>query len=238
MMELGIAYELRSAGKLSPRRQELSDLTGGSSQCPFLVDPNTGSQMAESKDIIQYLCKSCAQWTPPHEMLQRTSDIILPVLKPLLHALVPLQAGTNNKDESGSISNMSNHRLAIEMEAASAPVVIYTYSLPPFSSEAKALFDNLDVGYKETSLGSEWLPGLIDEGGTQKRAALLDMTSQSSLPHIFIGGESVGGLFNGAPGLIPALQQGVLMEMVESACSTSDGSALPPNDVVDAGVFE
>lgn len=238
MTELDIVYELRSAGKLSPRRQELADMTGGSSQCPFLVDPNTGAQMPESKDIIRYLYKTYAQWTPPNEMLQMTSDTILPFLKPLLHALVPLQAGSYNEDESGSISDISNERQAIEREAASAPVVIYTYSLSPFSSEAKALLDNLDIDYKEISLGSEWLPGFIAEGGAQKRAALLDMTGQSSLPHVFIGGKSVGGLFSGTPGLIPALQQGILTEMVVSACSTSDGSTFPPYDLEETGAFE
>jgi hypothetical protein len=43
------------------------------------------------------------------------------------------------------------------------------------------------------------------------------MTGQSSLPHIFIGGKSVGGLFSGTPGLVPALEQGILMGMVSSA---------------------
>lgn len=52
LTELDITYELRSAGKGSPRREELSAITGGSSQQPFIIDPNTGVQMADSKDII------------------------------------------------------------------------------------------------------------------------------------------------------------------------------------------
>jgi hypothetical protein len=36
LTELDIAYELRSAGKGSPRRSELAELTGGSTQCPYL----------------------------------------------------------------------------------------------------------------------------------------------------------------------------------------------------------
>ena len=52
LTELDIVYELRSAGKGSPRREELSAITGGSSQQPFIIDPNTGVQMADSKDII------------------------------------------------------------------------------------------------------------------------------------------------------------------------------------------
>ena len=59
LTELDITYELRSAGKDSPRREELAKLTGGSSQCPYLIDPNTDIQMPESKDIVgknQTLC--------------------------------------------------------------------------------------------------------------------------------------------------------------------------------------
>ena len=52
LTELDIVYELRSCGKGSPRREELAEITGGSSQCPFLVDPNCDVKMAESKDIV------------------------------------------------------------------------------------------------------------------------------------------------------------------------------------------
>jgi glutaredoxin len=96
-------------------------------------------------------------------------------------------------------------------------VVVYTYELSPFSFETKALLDSLEISYKEISLGREWIPGLISEGGSQTRAALLEMTGQSSLPHVFVGGKSIGGLFSGTPGLIPALEQGSLREMVSNA---------------------
>ena len=33
----------------------------------------------------------------------------------------------------------------------------------------------------------------------ETRAALLEMTGQSSLPHVFIDGQHVGGLFTGSP---------------------------------------
>jgi hypothetical protein len=71
------------------------------------------------------------------------------------------------------------------------------------------------VTYKEISLGSEWIPGLISEPA--KRAALGEMTGQTSLPHVFIGGESIGGLFSGAPGLVPSLEEGALLTKIETA---------------------
>ncbi len=65
------------------------------------------------------------------------------------------------------------------------------------------------------SLGKEWIPGLIDD--PMKRAALLEMTGSSSLPNIFIGGNSIGGLFSGNPGLLASLEAGTLKSMVDDA---------------------
>jgi anaphase-promoting complex subunit 7 len=214
LTELDIVYELRSVGKHSSRREELADFSGGSTQCPYMIDPNTGVRMAESTDIIRYLYRTYALWTPPSEILEGISKILLPWFRPILTALAPVQAGG---EPSQYEKELAFHKSKIEKEVASEPVVIYTYSLSPFCIEAKKLLDNLDIDYKEISLGAEWLPGLIGQGGAQKRAALLEMTGQSSLPNVFIGGKSIGGLFSGSPGLVPALEQGLLREMVERA---------------------
>jgi hypothetical protein len=78
--------------------------------------------------------------------------------------------------------------------------------------------DNLDnVPYKEISLGREWIPGFMAPGGAAIRAALLDMTGQSSLPHVFIAGKSIGGLYSGTPGLVPGLEHGLLLDMINKA---------------------
>ena len=90
-----------------------------------------------------------------------------------------------------------------------------TYELSPFCSEALEVLRSTDTNFKEVSLGKEWIPGLIES--PEKRAALLEMTGQSSLPHVFIGGTSIGGLYSGNPGLIPALEKGELMDMINEA---------------------
>ena len=227
LTELDIVYELRSAGKQSKRREEVAKLSGGSTQSPFLIDPNTGVQMGQSSDIIQYLYRTYALWTPPSEILQGVSDILLPLFRPFFELLTPLQAGLLDNEKGQYEREIERAQTQIEAEITSEPIVLYTYALSPFSVEAKKLLDNLAVPYKEISLGGEWLPGLIGEGGSQKRAALLAMTGQSSLPSIFIGGKSIGGLFSGAssaaPGLVPLLEQGKLREMVEETM----GQVLP-----------
>jgi glutathione S-transferase len=223
--ELDIPYELRSAGKESPRRKELEEVSGATRQ-PYLIDPNTGEAMPESLDIIRYLYKTYALWTPPNEILEWASATVLPPVKLLFATQAPLQAGSGGEDKTLYEKEISEAKTKIEAAIKESPVVVYTYDLSPFSFETKALLDNIEISYKEISLGKEWIPGLISEGGSQTRAALLDMTGQSSLPHVFIGGKSIGGLFSGTPGLIPALEQGSLREMVSNA-NTSVAMADP-----------
>eukprot|EP00558_Chaetoceros_sp_UNC1202_P002678 CAMPEP_0197245412 /NCGR_PEP_ID=MMETSP1429-20130617/10208_1 /TAXON_ID=49237 /ORGANISM="Chaetoceros sp., Strain UNC1202" /LENGTH=268 /DNA_ID=CAMNT_0042705901 /DNA_START=27 /DNA_END=833 /DNA_ORIENTATION=+ len=205
LSELDIPYELRSAGKGSVRRKELEEITGGSTQCPYLIDPNNDAKMSESKDIIKYLYKKYANFTPPNEVLGAVSKVITPVLRPLFEALAPLQAGSNRNDKSEYDDEIQCAKTEIRNEVKADDIVIYTYSLSPFCREAIAVLDNLGVEYKEISLGHEWIPFLINEGGAQKRAALGKLTGQTSLPNIFMGGESIGGLYEG---LVPSLESG------------------------------
>lgn len=215
LTELDIVYELKSAGKGSPRREELASITGGSSQCPYLIDPNTGVKMAESIDIVDYLYSEYAMWTPPNELLQLASGVVTPLLSPLYKVIAPLQAGSNRENEFEYTSDIAEAKAEIYDEISSKAVVIYTYELSPFCSEAVTLLKSTGTDFKEVSLGKEWIPGLIKE--PEKRAALLAMTGQSSLPHIFVGGTSIGGLYSGSPGLVPALEEGELMGMVDEA---------------------
>ncbi|KAL7570625.1 hypothetical protein ACA910_014899 [Epithemia clementina (nom. ined.)] len=213
LTELDLVYELRSTGKGSVRRSELAELTGGSTQCPYLVDPNSGVAMAESADIIAYLYDKYALWTPPSELLEWSSNVITSNLKPIFTFLAPVQAGSKSLEEEVYKTALDKAVAEIETETKSSRVVVYTYAWSPFSIETKKLLDGLKVEYKEISLGQEWIPGLIASGGALKRAALQQMTGQSSLPHIFVGAKAIGGLFSGNPGLVPALTEGKFLEM-------------------------
>ncbi len=55
--ELDLHHRVRNVGKGSERRKELIAL-GGKMMVPFLVDPNTDTQMYESDAIIAYLWKA------------------------------------------------------------------------------------------------------------------------------------------------------------------------------------
>ena len=75
--------------------------------------------------------------------------------------------------------------------------VIYTYGLSPFSSEALAVMDEVGLKYHREEIGLEWF--LLGRQASALRLELLQMTGQSSLPHVFIGGKHIGGLFSGSP---------------------------------------
>ncbi|MGK3757773.1 MAG: glutaredoxin [Bacillariaceae sp.] len=212
LTELDITYELRSAGKESPRRDELASITGGSTQCPYLIDPNTGVSIPESKDIVEYLYRNYALWTPPNEILEWTSTNVMSLFKPIF--------STEKDADNDFQQNVEEAIRVIKTEVDTDPVVVYTYELSPFSSETKDLLDRLNVDYKEISLEKEWIPGLISENGPIKRAALLKMTGQSSLPHIFIGGKPIG-LFSGSPGFVPTLKNGNFFTSLSQAVGSN-----------------
>jgi Glutaredoxin and related proteins len=185
----------------------------GATQCPYLVDPNTNVQMAESKDIIQYLYQQYAIYTPPNELLGMISGVITPVLKPFFKVLAPLQAGSSRENQSEYEAEIKAAKSEILEEISSEKVVIYTYSLSPFCSEALKVLDSLEILYREISLGLEWVPFLIKDNGSQKRVALGVITGQTSLPNIFVNGKSIGGLYEG---LLPALEEGKFQSMLNT----------------------
>jgi len=54
LCELELPYVLHNVGKGSPKRDELR-ARAGKVQVPYLEDPNTGTKMFESRDIVRYL---------------------------------------------------------------------------------------------------------------------------------------------------------------------------------------
>ena len=65
-------------------------------------------------------------------------------------------------------------RAELDAEVGSAPVVVYTYGLSPFSSEALALLDGTGATYRAIELGPEWF--LLNGRASAKRTELLERT--------------------------------------------------------------
>eukprot|EP00640_Fibrocapsa_japonica_P007115 CAMPEP_0113943226 /NCGR_PEP_ID=MMETSP1339-20121228/21381_1 /TAXON_ID=94617 /ORGANISM="Fibrocapsa japonica" /LENGTH=159 /DNA_ID=CAMNT_0000948043 /DNA_START=270 /DNA_END=749 /DNA_ORIENTATION=+ /assembly_acc=CAM_ASM_000762 len=122
------------------------------------------------------------------------------LIKPLFVAEANIQAsvlgaigGVKLEDVTEEVENMKN----------SNKVLIYTYGLSPFSSEALALLDASGYEYKKVELGLEWF--LLGPKESQTRVALSTFCDDgaTSLPKIFIGGECIGG-FSALASLIEA----------------------------------
>jgi glutaredoxin-related protein len=92
---------------------------------------------------------------------------------------------------------------------------IYTYALSPFSTEALACLDAVGAKYEKRELGLEWF--LLGPRASVLRAELLALTGQSSLPQVFIGGEAIGGLATGTPGLAALQESGELEAKLRAA---------------------
>merc|ERR1719331_3786785 len=137
------------------------------------------------------------------------------LIKPLFKAEAAVQATVLSL---GSPDVREQARAQIKSDSGSAPVVVYTYGLSPFSVECKAFLDKVGCKYKDIELGPEWF--LLGPKASAMRAELAATTGQSSLPHVFIGGQSVGGLYSGndvGEGLDALQKSGELTKMLKAA---------------------
>lgn len=134
----------------------------------------------------------------------RFASGITGLLKPVLNAQAKMAAGEYDQ---------AKIRAIIEEESKSAPVVMYTLSQSPFSIEAKRLLTEASIDFKEIEVAPLFI--LAEGDNAAKRAELGDMTGRTSMPHIFINGQSIGGLYDGTPGLAPLIESGELNAMVQ-----------------------
>lgn len=142
---------------------------------------------------------------------------ITALLKPFFAATAKLQAGEYDEEEV---------QARIKSDIDSSTIVIYSYSLSPFCTEAETVVQSLGVDYKVITLGAEWIPGLLDKEGAVVRCELGELTGQTSMPHIFINGQTVGGLFSGTPGLMPLVESGEIDELLGEPEPESESEGL------------
>ena len=123
----------------------------------------------------------------------------MPLLGPIFSLEADLQALVTN------LGSYDQDAIRDEIDTAinAAPVVIYTYSLSPFSTEALAVLESTGCRYENIELGAEWFA--LGPNGSAKRVELRKLFGQGSLPAVFIGGEYVGGLTTGGHGGLAGL---------------------------------
>ena len=112
------------------------------------------------------------------------------LLKPIFALEANLQAAV-----LGAIFKVDKDEVAAEIESLKKDnnVLIYTYGLSPFSTEALSILDQAGVDYTNIELGAEWFA--LGGKGSETRVALSKEVEggATSLPKIFIGGECIGG---------------------------------------------
>ncbi|CAJ1946338.1 unnamed protein product [Cylindrotheca closterium] len=144
------------------------------------------------------------------------------ILKPagkfmsLLGPLFALENKLQAKALGADGADLEAAKQEIQSTITENKVTVYTYGLSPFSSQTMALLK--DAGctstndVKQIEVGPEWF--LLGKEASTTRAALLELTGQSSLPHVFINGQHIGGIFSGNPGLAALQETGKLQDML------------------------
>lgn len=129
------------------------------------------------------------------------------LLKPIFAAEAKLQANLlGSKVDSETVSQ------EIAEQVKSSPIVVYTYGLSPFSSEAVALLQKTGYEFEEIEVGPEWF--LLNGANSVKRVLLSEMVENgaTSLPKVFVKGNCIGGCAE----LANLVESGELGSMMES----------------------
>jgi glutathione S-transferase len=147
---------------------------GGKTQFPYLVDPNTGTAMYESADIIQYLYKTYGGRRAPLRLPEP-----LDVLDASLVTLVRGGAG----------------RKARPSKAPAQPLELYSFESSPFSRRVRELLCELEIPYHLHNTGKVLVKDLGPPGlrkalfpdapvKGRKRRELLERGGKVQLPFL------------------------------------------------------
>ena len=88
--------------------------------------------------------------------LLTTAGTLVNVLKPLYKLEAPLQAGSYDKTAV---------QKEIAQAVAGSPVLVFSYTLSPFCTEAKKILTDAGAKFTVIELGDEWVPGLLPANG-------------------------------------------------------------------------
>ncbi|KAF1776344.1 Glutaredoxin subgroup [Phytophthora cactorum] len=81
---------------------------------------------------------------------------------------------------------MVSAKETVQAQIAASPIVVYSKSYCPYCTKTKTLLTELGAKYEVVELDQ------ID-GGSEQQDALEDLTGQSTVPNVFVGGKSIGG---------------------------------------------
>lgn len=140
------------------------------------------------------------------------------LLKPIFGAEAKLQAALLGKIGGVDADQVSAD---IAAEISKNKIVIYTYSLSPFSSEAVRLLQESGYVFEQIELGAEWFLLGGEESVARVELSKLADNGATSLPKVFIGGECIGGCSE----LASLVESGEFDELMKQNKVTKAGAA-------------
>ena len=159
LCELDLDYLHYPVAKGSPRRPHLKAL-GGKVQVPYLVDPNTATQMYESDDIIAYLNATYGAG--------RRAGGLVPLPGVLDNVVSALASGVRVRH--GVRCRVPGGRAGLE------PLTLYNMEGSPFCRKVRETLCELDLVSIVRNLpkGSPKRQGLVERGGKMQVPYLVD----------------------------------------------------------------
>lgn len=154
--ELDLSVEIFPCPKGSVRHRSLVKRLGGREQFPFLVDPNTGTSMYESGDIVKYLFQQYGRKrTPSFGILEST----------LLTGWVPtlLRAGRGMSLWENSVKELPPRKLEL-----------FSYENNPYARIVREALCELELPYILQSVGQ----------GSIRERLLNEMSGSKEVPYL------------------------------------------------------
>jgi glutathione S-transferase len=176
LTELDLDAEIYPCPKGGKRfRPELIE-RGGKAQFPYLIDPNTGVEMYESMDIIEYLYETYGGGEVP----------------------LKWKLGRLQKISSSLASGMriSRGMSVLPSKPPQEMLELYSFEGSPFARPVRELLSQLEIPYILRSCGrsetNEWLPpklrdalGIEPGSRLPNRLALLEKEGKQGIPYLY-----------------------------------------------------
>jgi len=157
LCELDLDYLVHPVGKGSAHRAQLRDI-GGTVQAPYLIDPNTGTRLYESDEIIEYLNDTYGAG--------RRAGWSLPIPS--------FVDNLNSALASGVRLGRGVHCRVTDRQAQLQPLTLYNMEGSPYCRKVREALSELDLDTVIRNLPK----------GSPKRAALVQRAGKMQVPYL------------------------------------------------------
>lgn len=142
--------------KNGPRFREEVRRRGGKTQFPYLVDPNAGTEMFESDDIVRYLASRYREGRVP-----------------LSVRLGPLSTTLSSLSSLPRVARGAFYRSA---RAPEQPLELYSFEASPYCRIVREALSELEIPYmlRNVAKGSPRRPAFVERSGKMKVPYLID----------------------------------------------------------------